>query len=133
MNEAKKQLETDLKTRDKQLEDLKKNSGDNAELKVQLEALQTENKAAKEQYETERKNLKLETAIKLALGETAHDTELVTGLFDKSKLVISEDGKVSGLEEQLKALKETKAFLFKEETIQRPDYTPQGGKPNKRA
>lgn len=118
VNEAKKQLEADLKTRDKQLEDLKKNSGDNAELKTQLETLQAENKAAKEQYETDMKNLKLETAIKLAVGETAQDTDLVAGLFDKSKLILNEDGKVTGIEEQLKTLKESKGFLFKEETKQ---------------
>lgn len=132
VNEAKKQLETDLKTRDDQLEDLKKNSGDNAELKTQLETLQAENKAAKEQYEADMKNLKLETAIKLAVRETAHDIDLVAGLFDKSTLVLSEDGKISGLEEQLKALKENKCFLFKEETISRPSYTPQAGKANEK-
>lgn len=130
VNEAKKQLETDLKTRDEQLEDLRKNSGDNTELKAQLETLQAENKAAKEQYEADMKNLKLETAIKLAVGETAQDADLVAGLFDKSKLVLSEDGKVSGLDEQLKTLKEEKAFLFKVDTnlTQKSSYAPQGGK-----
>lgn len=129
----KQQLEAvnqQLSERDDQLEDLKKNSGNNAELKAQLETLQAENKAAKEQYEAEMKNLKLETAIKLAVGETAQDADLVAGLFDKSKLVLSEDGKVSGLDEQLKTLKEEKAFLFKVDTnlIQKSSYAPQGGK-----
>lgn len=131
----KQQLEAvnqQLSERDDQLEDLKKNSGNNAELKAQLETLQAENKAAKEQYETDIKNLKLETAIKLAVGETAHDIDLVAGLFDKSTLVLSEDGKISGLEEQLKALKESKCFLFKEETVARPSYTPQAGKVNEK-
>lgn len=118
VNEAKKQLETDLKIRDSQLEELKKNSGDNAELKAQLETLQAENKAAKQKYEQDMKNLKLDTAIQLAIGETAQDMDLVAGLVDKSKLILSEDGKVTGIEEQLKALKETKSFLFKQETKQ---------------
>ena len=73
------------------------------------------------------KELKLSTAIKLALGDTAQDTELVTGLFDKNKLILSEDGKVTGLEEQLKTLKKEKAFLFKEEKPQQPQI--KGGKP----
>lgn len=129
----KQQLEAvnqQLSERDEQLEDLKKSSGDNTELKAQLETLQAENKAAKEQYEADMKNLKLETAIKLAVGETAQDADLVVGLFDKSKLVLSEDGKVSGLDEQLKTLKEEKAFLFKVDTnpTQKSSYAPQGGK-----
>ena len=117
----KKQLEAvhqQLAERDSQLEELKKNSGDNAELKAQLETLQAENKAAKQKYEQDMKNLKLDTAIQLAIGETAQDIDLVAGLVDKSKLILSEDGKVTGIEEQLKTLKETKSFLFKQETKQ---------------
>ena len=34
-------------------------------------------------------------------------------LFDKSKLILGDDGKVTGLEEQLKGIQESKAFLFK--------------------
>jgi len=44
--------------------------------------------------------------------------DLVAGLVDKSKLILSEDGKVTGIEEQLKTLKETKSFLFKQEIKQ---------------
>ncbi|PPK79857.1 minor structural protein GP20 [Lacrimispora xylanisolvens] len=113
-NQAKGQLEKDIKERDKQLEDLKKNSGDNAELKKQIETLQAENKAAVEKNEADMKELKLSTAIKLAIAEAAQDADLVTGLFDKSKLILSDDGKVTGLEEQLKSIKESKPFLFKE-------------------
>jgi len=67
----KKQLEAvhqQLAERDSQLEELKKNSGDNTELKAQLETLQAENKAAKQKYEQDMKNLKLDTAIQLAIG-----------------------------------------------------------------
>ena len=52
------------------------------------------------------KELKLTTAIKLAIGDSAHDADLVSGLVDKSKLLLGDDGKVTGLEEQVKALKE---------------------------
>lgn len=67
--------------------------------------------------------------MKLAVNGKAHDEELVAGLIDRDKLVISEDGKVAGLEEQVKSLQETKPFLFKSEG-QAP-YKPQnGGKPS---
>ena len=114
-NQVKGQLEKDIKDRDKQLEDLKKSSGDNAELQKQIETLQTENKAVMEKNEADMKELKLSTAIKLALGESAQDADLVSGLFDKSKLILSDDGKITGLEEQLKSIKESKPFLFKEQ------------------
>lgn len=128
-NQVKGQLEKDIKDRDKQLEDLKKSSGDNAELQKQIETLQAENKAVMEKNEADMKELKLSTAIKLALGESAQDADLVSGLFDKSKLILSDDGKITGLEEQLKSIKESKPFLFKEdktETQNKSGFRPLG-------
>lgn len=133
-NTTKAQLEKDIRTRDKQLEELKKASGSNEELQKQITDLQAENKAAKEKYEADMKELKLTTAIKLAIGESAHDADLVAGLLDRSKLILSDDGKVTGLDEQVKTLKEGKAFLFKESTASGPDkpgkkpsYAPKAG------
>ncbi|MBE5981550.1 MAG: hypothetical protein E7249_20845 [Paenibacillaceae bacterium] len=113
-NQAKGQLEKDIKDRDKQLESLKKNTGDNAELQKQIETLQAENKATKEKNDADMKELKLSTAIKVALAGSVHDVDIVTGLVDKTKLILTDDGKVSGLDEQIKSIKESKAFLFKE-------------------
>lgn len=126
----KQQLEAQaaqMAERDAQLETLKKSVGDNEALTKQIADLQAENTAAKEKYESDMKELKIITAIKLAVGESAQDADLVAGLFDKSKLILSEDGKVTGLEEQLKSLKKEKAFLFKEEKPQQPQL--KGGKP----
>lgn len=112
--------------RDKQLEELKKTTGDNEALTQQIVALQAENKATKDKYEADMKELKLTTAIKLAVGESAQDADLVTGLFDRSKLILADDGKITGLEEQLKTIRKEKAFLFKEE---KPGAVIKGGKP----
>lgn len=128
VNEAKKTLEEDVKARDKQLEELKKANGDNEELQGQIKKLQEDNKAEKAKYESELKNLKITNAVKLAVSGKVHDEELVAGLIDKEKLVVGEEGKIIGLEEQVKSLQETKAFLFKEED--KNPYKPQnGGKP----
>ena len=113
--------------RDKQLETLKNSTGDMEALKQQIITLQADNQAAKEKYDADMKELKLSTAIRLALGESAQDSDLVAGLFDKSKLILSDDGKVTGLEEQLKSLKKEKAFLFKEEKPAQVQI--KGGKP----
>lgn len=112
-NNAKAKLEEDLKERDTQLENLKKSAGDNEELKKQIETLQSENKATKEKYEADLKDLQITNAIKLAISDSAQDVDLVAGLFDKSKLILDDGGKVTGLEEQLKGIKESKGFLFK--------------------
>jgi hypothetical protein len=122
VNEARKQLEADLKERDKQLADLKKAAGDNEELKKQIEQLQAENKAAAEKYEARIQEMAITTAIKLAVVGQVHDPDLVAGLLDKSKIEIDENGNVkTGLDDQIKALRESKAFLF----VEKQDKGPQ--------
>ena len=134
VQKEKQALEKSVKDRDKQLEDLKKSEGDSEELKKQIEKLQDENKAAKEKYDNEMKELKLTTAIKLAVAGKVHDEDIAVGLFDRSKLILSEDGKVAGLEEQLKTMQKEKAFLFKDTQPAgggtgkpKPPYKPQNG------
>ena len=127
VNSVKKQLETDLKERDTQLEKIKETSGNSEELKKQIETLQAENRAAKEKFEAEMKEMKISNAVKISISGVAQDADLVAGLFDKSKLIYGDDGKVTGLEEQLKALKESKPFLFKEENSRPPSGIVIGG------
>lgn len=113
VNDAKKQAEKDRDTVSGQLEDLKKSAGDNEALKKQIETLQGENKAAKEKYEAEAAALKLGTAVKLALTGKVHDPDIVAGLLDKSKIELDDNGGIkAGLDDQIKALQTSKAFLF---------------------
>ncbi|MGU8397717.1 phage scaffolding protein, partial [Clostridium perfringens] len=90
-------------------EDLKKSAGDNAALKQQIESLQADNKKKDEEYQAELKDLKLTNAIKLAVADSAQDVDLVSSLIDKSKLLLADDGKVTGLDEQVTSLKENKS------------------------
>lgn len=114
-NTEKKHLQDDIKARDTQLEELKKSSGDNAELKKQIEELQKANKEDAEKHAGEMKELCLTSAIKLAVAGKVHDEDMAAALFDRTKLILTEDGKVAGLEEQLKKIRESKGFLFKDE------------------
>lgn len=123
VNDAKKQLETDIKERNTQLETLKTTAGDAAALNAQITQLQADNSKKDTEYQTQLKDLQLSNAIKLAVTGKAHDEDLLTGLIDKTKLILGEDGKIVGLDEQITSLKEGKAFLFKAETTD-PTTTP---------
>lgn len=123
--ETKKKLEEDIAERDKQLEGLKEMDAEG--LKAEIDRLQQENQTAKETYENELKELQLSNAIKLAINGKVHDEDIVSQLIKKDELVLSEDGKVVGLDEQINSLKENKSFLFKEEKQEDDDKNPGSG------
>jgi len=112
VNESKKQLETDIKTRDTQINDLKKVDGDS--LKAEIERLQGENKAAKEKYDSDLNKIKLNNAIEKTLTNSkAKNLKAVKALIDLEK--ISLDGEnIKGLDDQIKALQtdDGSKFLF---------------------
>lgn len=113
VNEAKKSLETSLKERDEQLAGLKKAAEGNESLQSQIKELQEANKQAAAKYETELKELRTNTALKLALSGKVYDPDLVVGLLDKTKIELDDTGAVkAGFDDQIKALQESKAFLF---------------------
>lgn len=124
---AKSNLETQIKERDKQLDTLKKTAGDKEKLEATIKQLQEDNKSAKTKYETDLKNLRIDSAVKLKLSGTAQDVDIVAGLIDKTKLIVSDDGTVAGLDEQINPLKQSKPFLFKEIKSKGGSYDPAGG------
>ena len=122
VNEAKKNAESLVTERDKQIEGLKKSTGDNEALKAEIEKLQGENKVAKEKYESDIKALKINNAIDSALtGAGAKNLKAVRALLDMEKITLDGD-EVKGVEDQIKALvkDEGSSFLF--------DVSSQGGK-----
>lgn len=120
VNNAKKQAEKDLSERDKQLETLKNSTGDVETLKNTIKQLQDENKASKEQYEANISKIKLDNAIDNALGNAkAKNSRAVRALLDIEKIKF-ENETLSGLDEQLKALKEAEDSKFLFEEIKEP-------------
>ena len=126
VNEEKKTLTATVADRDKQLETLKKSTGDLDALKNQIKSLQDANKKAQEEADAKMKELRINDAIKLAIVDKAQDVDIVSSLFDKTKLILGDDGKIAGLDEQLKELQKNKAFLFKQ-AGPNPKYDPKGG------
>jgi hypothetical protein len=114
VNTTKKDLESQIADRDKQLEELKKNNKDNEELQNTIKQLQESNKAAQEEYQANLSKIKLDNAIDIALnGAKAKNIKAVKALLDMDKVKL-ENETLSGLEEQLKALQEAEdsKFLF---------------------
>lgn len=114
INEAKKQLDEQVKERDKQLETLKKSTGDVEGLKTKIEELQTANKTTKTEYEAKIKQIQIDNAVESALvAAKAKNNKAVRALLNLEKAEIDDNG-VKGLADQIKKLQETEdtKFLF---------------------
>ncbi|WP_313469814.1 phage scaffolding protein [Lysinibacillus sp.] len=107
------------------LEDLKPKAAGNEALLQQIQQLQDDNKTAKEQYESELAETRLNSAMKLWLTNKVHDVDIAISQLDKSKVELDELGNVkSGLEDQMAALKESKPFLVIQEEQQQQQQPP---------
>lgn len=108
-----KGLKETVAERDKQLEELKKSSGDNEALKQQIADLQKANKEASAAHDAEMKKLKLDNAVDAELLKAgAKNSKAVRALFDESKFKLKDDGDVEGLADALKAVQESDSYLF---------------------
>lgn len=100
-------------------------------LRAQVETQLTETLQA--QFANEKAAMENELRIEFAGLEAlrnagAHDPKLVWGLLDKSKITRDAEGKVSGLEDQITAMQESKAFLFGADGSKRKDGSMGTGK-----
>lgn len=124
---AKKKLESDVKARDEQLDELSKAQGATDELKTQIATLQQQNKDAKAQYEAEVAQIRLDNAVEQALATagakntTAARALLVDFLKDAK---VGEDGAVKGLSAEIESLAKADgtAFLFETEVGGRQNF-----------
>lgn len=128
VNEENKTLKQSVADRDKQLEDLKKSSGDNAELKKQIETLQQQNADQKKAHDAEMAQLKLDNAIDAALTAAgAKNIKAVRAMIDTSKMKLGEDGTVEGLPDTIKAVQKSDSYMFN--TVQQKQQTFKGFQP----
>ena len=127
LNEAKKSLETQISERDKQLETLKGQVGDNKELQDKITQLEAENKTNKEKYEADILKMEKTSAVKDALAGSLHP-ELLIGQFDLEKITKNADGSFSGINEQLEAQRKAFPDMFTKKLSGRTP--PNNGKPS---
>ena len=117
VNAAKKKAEDDVKTRDQQLETLKKSTGDTAALQEQITTLQTQNAEAKKTYEAELARVRLDGAVEAALTAAGakNNTAVKALLADFLKdAKLDDSGAVKGLADEIDTLAkaDATAFLF---------------------
>ncbi len=122
-----KNLEGQIAERDSQLEELKK--VDTAGLQATITQLQNENKQAKAKYDSDIAAMKLDSAIDAAItAAKGKNARAIKALITPGSVKLDKDGKLEGFDDQLKAIRESDAYLFdKVETRQRGGDPDHGG------
>lgn len=110
--------------RDKQIEKLGKDAKGNEELQKQIADLTEANKKAAEEHAAAIHKTNYDNALDKALaGAKTKNVKALTALLDLDKVKL--EGKdLTGLDEQLKAIKESDAYLFEEEKVEEEQTPP---------
>lgn len=114
-------LNAQIAERDKDIKTLQKSVKDNEDLTTQFNTLTEKYKTEKAALESQIQETKLNHAIDMSLSGQVYDLDIVRSLVDKSKLTFDDTGALTGLDDQVKSLQETKAFLFKTEDTSEKD------------
>lgn len=117
-NQTIKDYKKEIGKRDNQLEDLKGKVKDNETLTKEIETLKTNNEKTTNDYEAKLKQINFDTKFEKAVAQyKTKNPKALKALLDMTKINLTEDGTFIGLEEQMKALKESDAYLFEQEPI----------------
>lgn len=123
-----------IKDRDKQLDNLSKQVKDNEELTAEIDRLKEENKTATQELQDKLDKQAFEFSLEKALSNAgARNPKAVKALLNTDSIKLDGEN-LLGLDDQLKALQESDAYLFKqEETPNSPTIVapgnPNGGQP----
>lgn len=114
VNEARKELDKKLKEKDEQLSEISKKYSENQDLVKEIEDLKASNAKAVEEYEAKLKANEFNYALDTALnGAKCRNLKSVKANLDMDSIKF-ENGKLEGLDAQLKALKESDSYLFED-------------------
>mgnify|MGYP004520307107 CR=1 FL=1 len=117
---SKQKYDDDLKERDTKIADLSK-TVQNFD-GVDVKKLQDDVKEWKTKYDSDIKAERRNSAIKLAVAKAgARSEKALMGMLDMDSIKLGDDGKITGLDEQIAQIKKDDAFLFK------PDDDPGSG------
>ena len=120
------ELKAQLKKRDDDLVELRKSVKDNETLSADFKALQEKYKNDRADLEKQVAQVKLTSALDMGLsGANVRNAKALKGLLDLDAIKLDDAGKLTGLDDQLKAIKKSDPYLFDEGEKQ--DYTPASG------
>ncbi len=100
------------------------------DIKAKAEEFEAKYLKSQEELKEARENAMMDKVLGTL---NAHDVDVIKGLIKKDQLVFKEDT-IVGLDEQIKALRESKAFLFKDDDgdEKKPTFTSKtGGAPSR--
>lgn len=123
---SEKALKQQIAERDNDLKNLKSQVDDNEKLKGKFAELQKQYQSQKDDYEKELVAVKRDAEINRVLSDSkAKNIKALRALLDEEAITFK-DGKIIGLDEQIKSLKESDGYLFNGEA--KPSgYNPKQG------
>lgn len=117
-NDAYKQAKQEIENLTNDISTLSEANKANEALQSQIKELQDAATQREADYNESIKTLKIDTAITKALSKSgAMNETILTGLLDRTKIAIGEDNTITGIQEQIVALKESDPYLFKQDSI----------------
>lgn len=117
-NDAYKQAKLEIENLTNDISTLSEANKANEALQSQIKELQDAATQREADYNENIKNMKIDTAITKALSKSgAMNETILTGLLDRTKIAIGEDNTITGIQEQIVALKESDPYLFKQDSI----------------
>lgn len=126
VNNRNKDLADQIADLNKELGKLKKSAEGSSELQTKIQELQDQIKIAKEEADKKVISTQKTYLLKDALRDAdAKYPDLLLTKFDIDKLELDADGKLKGLDDQIKAMKESYKELFGE--VKREGHDPSGG------
>ena len=120
------ELKAQLKKRDDDLVELRKSVKDNETLSADFKTLQEKYKNDRADLEKQVAQVKLTSALDMGLsGAKVRNAKAIKGLLDMDAIKLDDAGKLTGLDDQLKAIRKSDPYLF--DGGEKQDYTPASG------
>lgn len=117
-NKSIKDYKKQLKDRDDQLTTLQDKVKDNETITNEIAELRKKNEDTTKKYEAELSSLRFESSFEKAVGAyKTKNPKALRALLDMEKVKLIDDGSFIGLDEQVKALKESDPYLFETENL----------------